>query len=210
MATNNQNIEVTPIEDLMREHGILNRLLLIYEEIINRLKNNIEFNIKILFISAMIVRVFVENYHEQTEEKYLFPLFIKSNKKVNEINELIKQHNVGRVLTACILNVSKTNIKSSLALTLEQKQKIIRCLELFIKMYRFHEAYEDTVIFQDIRTIVTKKEYGEMGEKYEEEEDKMFGEGGYEKTLNIIELIEKKLGIGDLHKITQEIEKEIQ
>ena len=202
-------IEVTPIEDLMREHGILNRILLIYEEIINKLQNNLHFNIKIIFISAMILRVFIENYHEQTEEKYIFPIFIKKNIRVNEINELIKQHNVGRILTSCVLSLTEKQLGPTSNLTMENKQKIIKYLHLFIKLYRFHEAYEDTIVFQDVRSMISKEEYEKMGELFEEEEDKMFGEGGYENTLNLIVLIEKKLGIGNLSNITKQVEKEI-
>ena len=35
-------IEVAPVEDLMREHGILSRNLLIYDEIISRLEKSIK------------------------------------------------------------------------------------------------------------------------------------------------------------------------
>ena len=41
-------VEVSAVEDLMREHGVLNRLLLIYEEIIRRLHNNISVPIEII------------------------------------------------------------------------------------------------------------------------------------------------------------------
>jgi hypothetical protein len=34
----NQEIEISPIEDLMREHGVLHRILLIYMDIISRLR----------------------------------------------------------------------------------------------------------------------------------------------------------------------------
>ena len=37
--------DIPPTEDLMREHGILNRVLLSYEEIVKRLDNNKNFKI---------------------------------------------------------------------------------------------------------------------------------------------------------------------
>jgi hypothetical protein len=36
--------EVSPAEDLMREHGVLNRVLLIYDEILRRLKGAQDFD----------------------------------------------------------------------------------------------------------------------------------------------------------------------
>lgn len=41
-------IEITPTEDLMREHGILKRLLLIYEDAEKRLLHNFPYFILIL------------------------------------------------------------------------------------------------------------------------------------------------------------------
>lgn len=50
--------EVSPNEDLMREHGILNRLLLIYQEIVRRIDNHETFPVQTLVESANLVRSF--------------------------------------------------------------------------------------------------------------------------------------------------------
>ena len=44
--------EVTPAEDLMREHGALNRILLIYDEAITRLDGNKDFPPEVLRSAA--------------------------------------------------------------------------------------------------------------------------------------------------------------
>lgn len=86
--------EITPVEDLMQEHGLLNRVLLIYEEIVRRLEKNINIPSSIIFNVAQIIRKFIEDYHEKTEENYVFPLLIKNGIDVDLVNELIKQHNL--------------------------------------------------------------------------------------------------------------------
>lgn len=62
--------EVSPTEDLMREHGLLNRVLLVYEEIGRQLTAKAEFDPKLLANAAGIIQHFIEEYHEKLEEDY--------------------------------------------------------------------------------------------------------------------------------------------
>jgi hemerythrin HHE cation binding domain-containing protein len=91
--------EVSPAEDLMREHGVLKRVLLIYREIMNRIDSKREFPPDIVLSSAKLIRAFVEDYHEKLEEDYLFPRFRKANKLVDLVEVLNQQHQKGRILT---------------------------------------------------------------------------------------------------------------
>ena len=67
--------DVSPAEDLMREHGLLNRLLLIYDDHLRMLGAKRSFDGSILVSAADIIRHFVEEYHEKLEEDFLFPRF---------------------------------------------------------------------------------------------------------------------------------------
>src|SRR5438876_818996 len=165
----NEVIEITAIEDLMREHGLLNRILLIYEEIVRRLNNNEKIKKEIINKTALIIRKFVEEYHEKTEENYVFPILLKKNIETLLIQELIKQHNLGRQMTNNIIQLTNNDIKD-----LDKKELIIN-INNYVKMYRYHETREDTIIFQDFRKSLTKKKYEELGEKFEEEEKKVIG-----------------------------------
>lgn len=105
--------EPTVNEDLMREHGLLNRLLLIYEKAIEMIKNDQPFDHKIILTSAYIIRSFIEDHHEKMEEKYIFPVLTKANKHVDLVNELIKQHELGRKLTDKIIMLVASSITDS-------------------------------------------------------------------------------------------------
>jgi hypothetical protein len=72
-------VEVSPAEDLMREHGVLKRLLLIYREVMRRIDAHQDFPPDALADSAKLIRRFVEDYYEKLEEAYLFPRFRKAN-----------------------------------------------------------------------------------------------------------------------------------
>jgi hypothetical protein len=68
-----QELEVTPVEDLMREHGVLRRVLLIYEETARRLDEAKDLPLGVIADSAGIIRRVVEDYHEKLiEEDELF------------------------------------------------------------------------------------------------------------------------------------------
>src|SRR5262245_9574289 len=83
--------DVTPPEDLMREHEVLNRILLIYDESARRLDAQQPFPVDAVAKSADIVRRFIEQYHEKQEEDFVFPRFEKANKLVELVATLRRQ-----------------------------------------------------------------------------------------------------------------------
>jgi hemerythrin-like domain-containing protein len=192
--------EVSPPEDLMQEHGLLNRILLIYDRCRLSLMDKRSFDPVILLNNAGIVRAFVEDYHEKQEENYLFPRFQKANQLMDLVQILKQQHDAGRAITDQLLQLSKTK---SLGGT--QSQKLIELLTNFNYMYRPHEAREDTVLFPAFRKLVSQDEYDSLGEEFEENEHKRFGEDGFETMVSKVADIEKELGIYELAQFTPSI-----
>ncbi|GAB6278138.1 MAG: hemerythrin domain-containing protein [Lentimicrobium sp.] len=190
--------EVTPSEDLMREHGVLNRILLVYDTCKLHLINKESFDLAVLNNSAQIIRIFIEDYHEKLEEDYLFPLFEKANLLTDLVQVLRSQHNAGRILTDQIIQFGKMN---SLA-DANEGQKLIKLLGDFNRMYRPHESREDTVLFPAIRKIVSRNEYFALGEDFEHKEHELFGEDGFDTMVERVATIEKQLGIYDLSQFT--------
>jgi hemerythrin-like domain-containing protein len=193
--------EVSPSEDLMREHGVLNRILLIYDTCKAHLVNNEQFDLTVLNNSAQIIRTFIEDYHEKLEEDFLFPRFEKANMLTDLVQVLRSQHKAGRVLTEQIMQFGK--IKSPTDSS--ESQELIKLLGDFNGMYRPHEAREDTVLFPAIRKIISKNEYLSLGEEFEEKEHKLFGEDGFDTIVEKVANIEKQLGIYELSKFTPQL-----
>jgi hemerythrin-like domain-containing protein len=193
-----QEVEVSPAEDLMREHGLLRRILLIYQEWIGRLRAKRYEQIDTLAESNRIIRSFVEDYHEKLEEEHLFPRFNKAGKLVDLVEVLLQQHQAGRKLTDTTLRLSNAE---SLKIPGNQK-KLPRSLGDFIRMYQPHAAREDTVLFPAFHEIVPAKEYDELGDAFEKKENELFGEHGFEKMVDRVASIEKRLGIYELARFT--------
>lgn len=190
--------EVSVNEDLMREHGILNRLLLIYEEVARRIDNHEVFPVKALQDAVQIVRGFIEDYHEKLEEEYIFPRFEEIGKHLELVRTLKMQHNAGRNLTDYLLaHSNEDQLKDDIQMLL-----LGDYLKLYVRMFRPHEAREDTILFPAFKKIIPKTEYERLGDIFEDKEHQLFGKKGFEDTINKIEEIEKKLGIYNLNEFT--------
>jgi len=193
--------EVSPPEDLMREHGVLNRILLIYGEILQRLNNGKKFPVEVLAGAAGIIRNFIEDYHEKLEEEHLFPRFEKAGKLVDLVQVLRQQHQAGRRLTASIQARASAATLNNPA----ERKALSADLDLFVRMYRPHEAREDTILFPAIRSIVSAQEFDQMGDQFEDQEHALFGKAGFEGVVEHVARLEKSLGIYDLAQFTPKV-----
>ncbi len=190
--------EVSPAEDLMREHGVLKRVLLVYGEAIRRIDAKEELSPTTIVDAAGIIRSFIEDYHEKLEEDFLFPRFRKAGQLVDLVDVLLAQHQAGRRLTDTTLRLSKAGeLKNA-----DARRALADTLRQFIGMYSPHEAREDTVLFPAFRKLVTPNEYDALGEDFEKKEHELFGEDGFEKMVDRVAKIEKDLGIYDLAQFT--------
>ncbi len=190
--------DVSPAEDLMREHGVLKRVMLVYEEVLRRWGNKEEVPPDVLADASGMVRHFVEDYHEKLEEEYLFPRFERANKLTDLVKTLRAQHQAGRKITDIILQrANSRDLKVA-----NERSKAAEAIRQFNRMYAPHEAREDTVLFPAFRSLVSANEYDSLGEDFEKKENELFGDDGFEKMVDKVAGIEKKLGIYDLTQFT--------
>jgi hemerythrin-like domain-containing protein len=183
--------QVSPAEDLMREHGVLKRVLLIYGEGLRRIEANEDLPPQALADSAQIIRSFIEDYHEKLEENFLFPRFEKAKQLVDLVQVLREQHQAGRRVTDITLRLATLQgLKNP-----DERTKLADSMHQFIRMYNPHEAREDTVLFPAFRKLVSAHEYDALGEDFENKEHELFGEDGFEKMVEKVSGIEKQLGI---------------
>ncbi|WP_158616271.1 MULTISPECIES: hemerythrin domain-containing protein [Corallococcus] len=199
-APRNKPAEVNATEDLMREHGIIRRTLLVYEEIARRLGMPEEkAPVEVLAQATRLMRRFGEGYHEKTEETEVFPRMVKAGQQKELVQVLLQQHAAGRKLTESILAATSGRD----ALTQPQpRAATARQLTQFTRMYRPHAAREDTVLFPAFRELFNEKQFGELGERFEEQEHKVLGKDGFENALKEVDQLERALDIHDLSRFT--------
>ena len=176
----------TVIEDLSAEHGLLNRCMLIYDKCIELLQNDIYVSHKIPHLTALIIRTFIEDHHEKTEETHIFPIVLPHNPAL--IKTLIEQHKTGRTMTSHILNYTDNSSIFS-----KNKQSVCQHMMEFNRLYRRHAAYEDTVIFKQFKKLLSSTEYVKLSEILEKEEETMAH--SYSELLKVCSRLEHILSI---------------
>jgi hemerythrin-like domain-containing protein len=190
--------QIGPVEDLMREHGILHRVLLIYQEAICRIREHEVLPLGTLADAADIIRRFIHEYHEQLEETYLFPRFERAGMRLDLVKTLRRQHRAASDLTEEILHLAGAAVFKIPS----NRERLAAKLAAFIRMYRPHAAREDTVLFPAFRDVVSCREYHALGERFEDEEQDLFGVRGFERMVDRVAAIEQTLCIHDLNDFT--------
>lgn len=184
--------EVGPAEDLMREHGVLRRVMFLYDEGAHRLEGGEKVPLDAVAAGAGIVRRVIEQYHEKLEENFIFPRMEKAKKLTDLTATLRRQHEAGRTVTARIIKLCDGSDMKALA----------ALLRTFNRMYRPHAAREDTVLFPAFHEIVGEKAYRELGDQFEDEEKKQLGKQGFEGAVEQVGKLEEQFGMADLAQFT--------
>jgi hemerythrin-like domain-containing protein len=195
-----QEPEVTANEDLMREHGVLRRALMVYGESAARLRQNpSSVDPAALQKAAQLFRDFGEEYHEKKlEETYIFPAVRKlSGIAAKYPDILVAQHQRGREITNYILAVTKAT-----KLGAANAEPLAHAMEGLVRMYENHAAREDTIVFPAWKNTMTQKQLDDIGEKFEDIEHQQFGKDGFEDAEKRITGIEGMLGLTDLSQFT--------
>jgi hemerythrin-like domain-containing protein len=190
--------DVGATEDLMREHGVIRRILVIYRESAARLRvKPASVPPDALQKATKLMRSFGEDYHEkQLEEAHIFPALTQGGGAIaTHVTTLIAQHVRGREITDYILAVTQKAIGAA------NSGPLAGTLEAFARMYEEHAALEDTVVFPAWKKALTPERLDEMGDLFEVIERKTFGKDGFDDAVDQVAAIEKALGI-DLGALT--------
>jgi hemerythrin-like domain-containing protein len=189
---------IGPGEDLMREHGVLRRVLLVHAEVIRGIEGGKEVNPNVLQRTTKIIRSFVEDYHEKQEEEFVFPRFERAGKLVPLVKILRAQHQAGRAVTDRIMALATpASVKDPNA-----RKELAARLTSFARMYEAHAAREDTVLFPALHEIMSHHEYDALGDQFERREKQIFHGDGFDLAVDEVDQIEKLVGIEDLAKFT--------
>jgi len=192
--------EVTATEDLMREHGVIRRALLVYVETVPKLRQNpSSVDPVALRQTAQLFRTFGEDYHERMlEEQHIFPLVRKQGEELQRYADILtQQHNRGREITDYVLAVTNGS-----KIGAAHAEPLAQVFESFVLMYQNHAAREDTIVFPAWKKNFSNKQLDEISDQFEDIEHKMFGKDGFEDAEKKISNIEGMLGFADLSQFT--------
>ena len=192
--------DVSATEDLMREHGVLRRILVVYRETAPLVaQGGAGLDIAALGEAAELFRAFGEEYHERKlEEAHIFPAVRKAGGEAAAlVDTLLAQHQRGRETTAWIKARCATG-----KIATGDAEPLARALTGFARMYEAHTAYEDTIVFQAWRKALSPKALDEAGDRFEAIEKAQFKGDGFDRAVVQVARIEQRLGLHDLARFT--------
>ena len=193
---------VPPGELLMYEHGVLKRVLLIYDNAAGRLESDPDVAASAITSGARIIHDYIEGFHEALEEGYVFPLLRASNQLVPTVDTLLLQHGRGRLITQLLLADANTKALAATA----TRDRVAAAVAAFVRMYQPHEAREDTVVFPAFRSLLSPKQLEDYGQTFTDLQTRQFGPNGFASTVAQVAGIEQTLGIYDLDDFTPQAE----
>lgn len=184
---------VSAIETLMRGHGLLMRCWNVYDVFKDGILSNKQIDPKLILKTTSIIKEYLEGYHEQMEEKYIFSQLEKVHNYFPAIQELKMQHGVGFALTDRIISMAKAN---------KLNKELCNYLTSFGQMYRYHSAWEDTILFPAFDALESKSDIADIAATFVLEERKILGTTGFESFVNDIIKVEKELDVYGISKYT--------
>ncbi|MBU6454904.1 MAG: hemerythrin domain-containing protein [Cyanobacteria bacterium REEB67] len=188
--------KISAIETLMRGHGLLLRALIVYETVRGRILKGKETEPSLIIDTAAVFRNYLEDFHEMTEEKYIFAPLEKNNVLFSSIQELKVQHGTGYELNHRITDLAKAG---------KINEEMAGYFDDFGTMYKHHAAFEDTVLFPTFEEQEKRVDLVELASTFEEEEKRVLGHSGFDDFIKQIARTEKKLGIYELSSSTPKL-----
>jgi hemerythrin-like domain-containing protein len=184
-------------ERLMSEHGVVQRLLICFDEAADKLETDAPVPGGAVLDAGAIVDGFVEAYHEEAEERFIFKALQGQQEVADLILTLRRQHAAGRTLAARIMNMAGGGLAGE-----GRRRPIAAFCRSYARMYRAHAAYEDTVLVPALRTLLGAADFGALGGQVREFAAATLGTADLADVLGRVGAIEKQLGIGELADFT--------
>lgn len=182
---------VSPTETMMQEHGVLERVIMILERAMGRMRAGLAPDYEAVAGSAALIREYIQDFHEKNEERHIFPSVYSRPGMAEFVKTLRKQHEQGRPLIDEIQRAAKHRNGSL-------REVLAGRLRGFIDLYRPHKAWEDTVLFPAYRMAVARDEALKLGDSLEKMEHHRFGQSALLHFLGQTEILEKSVGITGL------------
>jgi hemerythrin-like domain-containing protein len=195
---------IPPDDDLMREHGVLKRVLLCYRAMTEQAQAGHPLTASHVQDSALIIHDFIEGFHEGLEEGYVFPRLRAAGQLNRTVTTLLTQHARGRVITQYLLTQTAPATASG-TLNASTSARVSGAMQAFVRMYEPHEAREDTVVFPAFRQVVPAQEFADLGQHFADLEQQQFGRDEFTAMVGRITAIEQSLGLYDLNQFTPQI-----
>ncbi len=191
---------LTPMEDLACQHAVARRVLMVYHQMASSRETNApQMPMQSVTAAANMLRSMVEDFHVKFEEDNVFPLFEKVNKLTDLVSTLRDQHAAARGLTDSILQATQGTARNA------PTEALTRNLMAYARMIEAHTAYEETLLYPQIRTVASQADYEQLWKTLQDADRKKLGPEGVVGLLSKVADLERSAGIMGLAQFTPKI-----
>ncbi len=177
---------LSPIETLMEGHGLLIRCYVLYDVMIDGIENKKTIDPKWVLRTTNVIKDYLEGFHEKMEEEYIFAPMEKAKVHYKSIQELKMQHGVGFSITDKIIELAKND---------KLNQELCKNLKSFGQMYRYHSAWEDTIIFPAFNDLENNKYMADLAATFDVEKRKILGTLGFDSFIKTVIDVEEEMKV---------------
>ncbi|MFY9606532.1 MAG: hemerythrin domain-containing protein [Thermoplasmata archaeon] len=177
-----------PTDELMNEHRVIERMLVVVSNACDRLENGQEVEQELFVGAADFFKNFADKCHHGKEEKLLF---VKMQERgvsgeVGPIAVMLREHQDGRGHVRKIAELSATKM------TQKTKDGLVRVGRAYVDLLSKHIQKEDNILYPMANQILTKEDQEELAKGFEKVEENVMGPGVHERYYHMIDEWEKK------------------
>jgi hemerythrin-like domain-containing protein len=179
-----------PTDDLMDEHRVIERMLVILTKASNRLEKGQDVDSELYVDAVDFLKNFADKCHHTKEEKLLFEKMMERgvSGEVGPIAVMMREHQDGRAHVKSLDKLSKEKMSKT------TREGLIKSSRAYVDLLSKHIQKEDNVLYPLANQILDKEDQKELEKGFEEVEEKVMGPGVHERYHKMIEQWEQKYG----------------
>jgi hemerythrin-like domain-containing protein len=154
-----------PIGPLMKEHRLIERMIVLLEKEIDRLEEGEELDLHFIDVAVDFIRSYADRCHHGKEEDILFRDLAKkalSDEHSQTMKELIAEHVYGRETTAALAGAKERHVQGDM----QALGSVIGYLKDLVEFYPAHIEKEDKHFFVPCMQYFSRREQDEMLEEF--------------------------------------------
>jgi len=182
-----------PIEVLMDEHRLIERMLKVITTASNRLNSGKEVDMSVFERAVDFIRTFADRCHHRKEEDTLFPTFERRGipRYGGPIGVMLQEHEMGRRYVRGMVEA----LEKYKAGDRSQGKVIAENALSYVGLLAQHIPKEENILYPMGDRFITDEDRRRLLERFEEIERKEIGEGVHEHYHHLVEELEGEVGV---------------
>jgi len=170
-----------PIGPLMREHRLIERMVVLLSDELKQITGNNKVDMEFLIAAIDFIRTYADRTHHDKEEDILFRELDKkqlSREHEKTMNELVQERVSGRKMVTSLVDAKESYVKGDVG----SLKDILTCVKELVDFYPAHIEKEDKHFFYPSLEYLSDQEQDDMLQEFWEFDRKLIHEK-YEKLV---------------------------